>query len=48
MMLGFGSMEIALAYWLSIGATVLCVVYGIVNWNESGESSDVKPPQEDA
>ena len=36
MMLGFGSVEIALAFWLSIGSTVLCVIYGIVNWNKTG------------
>lgn len=38
-MLGLGSVEIALAFWLSIGATLLCVVYGIVNWNNSGSKS---------
>ncbi|WP_277872925.1 symporter small accessory protein [Pseudodesulfovibrio cashew] len=36
MMLGFGSVEIALAFWLSIASTLLCVVYGIVNWNKGG------------
>ena len=36
MMLGLGSVEIALAFWLSLGATALCVVYGIVNWNNKG------------
>ncbi|WP_343219545.1 symporter small accessory protein [Pseudodesulfovibrio sp. JC047] len=46
-MLGFGSIEIALAFWLSIGATVLCVVYGIVNWNNSGDSTKVVTPGED-
>lgn len=35
-MLGLGSVEIALAFWLSIGATALCVVYGILNWNNRG------------
>ena len=37
MMLGFGSVEIALAFWLSVGAAALCVVYGIVNWNNKGD-----------
>lgn len=37
MMLGFGSVEIALAFWLSIASAALCVVYGIVNWNETGD-----------
>lgn len=40
MMLGFESAEIALAFWLSIGATILCVVYGIVNWNNTGEKKN--------
>lgn len=44
MMLGFGSVEIALAFWLSIASTILCVVYGIVKWNETGN----KKPGEDA
>ena len=35
-MLGLGSGEMALAYILSILATVLCVVYGIVKWNSMG------------
>jgi len=39
MMLGFGSMEIALAFWLSLGSTALCVIYGIVNWNNKGTES---------
>ncbi|WP_324292101.1 symporter small accessory protein [uncultured Pseudodesulfovibrio sp.] len=47
MMLGFGSVEIALAFWMSIGATVLCVVYGIVNWNNSGEQTKTMSSGED-
>ena len=35
-MIGLGSTEIALVFWLCIAASVLCVVYGIVKWNESG------------
>ncbi|WP_407681394.1 symporter small accessory protein [Pseudodesulfovibrio profundus] len=38
MMLGLGSVEIALAFWLSIASALLCVVYGIVNWNNTGKS----------
>lgn len=37
MMLGFGSVEIALAFWLSIASTAVCVIYGIVNWNKTGD-----------
>ncbi|ACV69130.1 symporter small accessory protein [Desulfohalobium retbaense] len=32
-MLGLGSLGCALAFWLSIGAALLCVVYGVRNWN---------------
>ncbi len=48
MMLGLGSVEIALAFWLSIGATALCVIYGIVNWNNSGTTTETKQSGEDA
>jgi len=36
-MLGMGSGEMALAYWLSILAAVFCVVWGALNWNRGGE-----------
>lgn len=48
MMMGFGSLEIALAFWLSIAATILCVVYGIVNWNNTGKTSTKAKSGEDA
>lgn len=38
-MLGFASLEIALAFWMCIAATALCVLYGIVKWNDAGEKS---------
>ena len=38
-MLGFEGFGIFAAYVLSILSTLLCVVYGIVNWN--------KPPQDE-
>lgn len=34
-MLGLTDPGIILAYALSIGGAVLCVVYGIINWNNS-------------
>lgn len=34
--LGIASTELALAYILCIVATVVCVVYGIVKWNDTG------------
>lgn len=48
MMLGLGSVEIALAFWLSVGATAVCVIYGIVNWNNSGKTAEGKSTGEDA
>jgi hypothetical protein len=38
--LGIASPELALAYVLCIAASVLCVVYGIVKWNDSGPLSE--------
>lgn len=35
-MLGIASPELALAYVLCIAASVLCIIYGIVKWNDSG------------
>lgn len=35
-MLGIASGELALAYLLCIAASLLCVIYGIVKWNDSG------------
>ncbi len=35
-MLGIASTELAWAYILCILASLLCVVYGIVKWNDSG------------
>ena len=36
MLLGLGSLETALPYWLCIISTIGCVAYGIMNWNNSG------------
>jgi hypothetical protein len=36
-MLGFESIGVFLAYILSIGAAVVCVIYGAVNWNVPGD-----------
>lgn len=36
MLLGLGSIETALPYWLCIISTIGCVIYGIVNWNNAG------------
>jgi hypothetical protein len=41
-MLGFGSVEIALVFWLCIFSAVVCVVYGVRNWNNKGTPDKVK------
>jgi hypothetical protein len=38
--LGIASPELALAYLLCIAASVLCVIYGIVKWNDTGPLSE--------
>jgi hypothetical protein len=38
--LGIASPELALAYILCIAASVLCIVYGIVKWNDTGPLSE--------
>ena len=41
-MLGLGSLEAALAFWLCIVATLICVIYGAMNWNKEGLPDKVK------
>lgn len=41
-MLGFGSLEVALAYWACLAASALCIVFGALNWNKRGEPDKVK------
>ncbi|GAX87571.1 conserved hypothetical protein [Lebetimonas natsushimae] len=31
---------VSLAFWLTILSTLLCVVYGIINWNRGDEESN--------
>jgi len=40
-MLGIQDKGVALAYVLCIASTLLCVVYGMFNWNKG--ATDVKP-----
>ena len=42
-MLGMGSIETALAIWLTLGVSVLCIGYGIVYWNDAGKPDKVSP-----
>ena len=44
MLLGLGSIETALPYWLCLISTAGCVLYGILNWNNAGEP-DAEPVQ---
>ena len=37
-MLGLPDASIWLAYVLSVGSALLCVIYGIVNWNKGNDS----------
>ena len=37
-MLGFADVIIALAYIFSILSAVLCVVYGLINWNKGDDT----------
>lgn len=39
-MLGLGSLETALAFWLTLAGAAVCVVYGIINWNKGGDEVD--------
>ena len=36
-MFGFGDVWVFLAYFMALASMVLCVVYGIVNWNNPKE-----------
>lgn len=35
-MLGIASTELAWAFILCIAAALLCVIYGLINWNRTG------------
>jgi hypothetical protein len=37
MLIGLADVWVAAAYWLSIASALLCVGYGIVNWNRGDE-----------
>ena len=39
-MIGIPDPSVLLAYLLVPGCTLLCVVYGIVNWNKEGEITE--------
>lgn len=39
-MLGLGDFGVSLAYLLALGATLLCVVYGYINWNRPNQDEE--------
>ena len=38
-MLGLGDFWVFLAFVANVAVVLICVVYGIVNWNRGGENS---------
>lgn len=47
-MLGFGDLGVTLAFLATLGSTVLCVVYGLLHWNDDDTPlpRPVHPPGE--
>lgn len=45
-MFGFGDFSIVSVYSLCILSAVLCIVYGIFNWNKGGEPTEKEIKQE--
>jgi hypothetical protein len=46
-MLGFSDAGALLAYLLTIGAALLCIVYGILNWNKPSQEEERKEIKEE-
>jgi hypothetical protein len=46
MVLGIPDPSIWIAYLLLIALTLLCIIYGIVNWNKEGDISDEEAKEE--
>ena len=38
-MLGLGDLWVSLAFIVNIAVVLICVIYGIINWNRGGENS---------
>lgn len=45
-MFGFGDVWVLLAYVLTFGSVILCVVYGIINWNNPIENQEEECKEE--
>jgi hypothetical protein len=41
-MFGLTDPAIWIAYLLTIGGTLLCVIYGVINWNKEDKEDDGK------
>ena len=41
-MFGLGDFSVSLVFVLLILSTILCVVYGAMNWNNDGEETSLK------
>jgi hypothetical protein len=42
-MLGLGSVEAAVAYWLCLGVSAFCIAWGLARWNAPIRPDAVKP-----
>ena len=47
-MLGLGDGWVVTAYLFSVGSAILCIVYGIVNWNKGQEKEPEQIKEETA
>ena len=45
-MLGLGDFWVASAFWLCILGSLLCIVYGAMNWNKGDEPSRTEIEEE--
>lgn len=46
MLFGFNDLSTTLSFVLSIAATILCTIYGIVKWNSEGYVSEKEITEE--
>jgi hypothetical protein len=46
-MLGLGDFWVSLVFVLLILSTLLCVVYGAINWNKGGVDDEIIQQEED-
>lgn len=40
-MLGLGDITVSLAYILTVAAALLCVIYGLINWDK-GQATEIE------